>query len=83
MGREYTLSSPHLPMTHSTSPLIADTDALLALVRAQFSVQATAVRHLSGERDLNFVVEVDTGAHAAPARYVPVSYTHLRAHETG
>jgi len=57
-------------MTHSTSPLIADTDALLALVRAQFSAQATAVRHLSGERDMNFVVEVDTGVHAAPARYV-------------
>ena len=70
MGREYTLPFPRLSMTPSTPPLIADIDALLALVRAQFSAQATAVRHLSGERGMNFVVEMDAGVHAAPSRYV-------------
>ena len=56
-----------IPPTHA---LIADTDALLALVRAQFSAQARSVRHLSGERDLNFVVEVDEGLQSTPSRYV-------------
>ena len=46
------------------------TAQLLALVRAQFSPHATSVRHLSGERDLNFLVEVQEHAQAAPARYV-------------
>lgn len=45
-------------------------DALLALVRAQFSARATSVRHLSGERDMNFVVEVDEGLQSTPSRYV-------------
>ena len=46
------------------------TAQLLALVRAQFSPHATSVRHLSGERDLNFLVEVQEQAQAVPARYV-------------
>ena len=35
---------------------------LLALVRAQFLPQASAVQHLSGERDLNFLVTVSDSA---------------------
>lgn len=50
--------------------LFTDPAQLLALVRAQFSPQATTVRHLSGERDLNFLVEVDQGAQNGPVRYV-------------
>ncbi len=57
-------------MTPPTHALISDTDALLALVRAQFSAQARSVRHLSGERDMNFVVEVDEGLQSTPSRYV-------------
>ena len=53
------------PSTPFTEPA-----ELLALVRAQFSPGATSVRHLSGERDLNFLVEMEGGAQAAPARYV-------------
>ena len=50
--------------------LFTDPAQWLALVRAQFSLQATTVRHLSGERDLNFLVEMEAHAQAAPARYV-------------
>ncbi|MDH4478339.1 MAG: phosphotransferase [Rhodoferax sp.] len=50
----------------------SDPANLLALVRAQFSPSAASVRHLSGERDLNFLVdfEVGKGAPSAPARCV-------------
>jgi Ser/Thr protein kinase RdoA (MazF antagonist) len=54
----------------STDPAQIDPVHLLALVRAQFSPHATSVRHLSGERDLNFLVEVQEQTHTAPARYV-------------
>jgi len=57
-------------MTPPRSAPTHDADALLALVRSQFSAQARSVRHLSGERDMNFVVEVDAGDPAAPAHYV-------------
>ena len=61
-----TVSSP----TPSTNPAQIDPAHLLALVRAQFSPHATSVRHLSGERDLNFLVEVQEQAQTVPARYV-------------
>lgn len=56
----------------ATAPSAPSTDPahLLALVRAQFSPHATLVRHLSGERDLNFLVEVQEQAQTVPARYV-------------
>jgi Ser/Thr protein kinase RdoA (MazF antagonist) len=50
----------------STAEPTTETDELLALVRAQFLPQARSVRHLSGERDLNFLVEVA----GATERYV-------------
>ena len=45
---------------------MGDSAQLLALVRAQFLPQASSVRHLSGERDLNFLVDVAD----SPDRYV-------------
>ena len=45
---------------------MGDPAQLLALVRAQFLPQASSVRHLSGERDLNFLVDVAD----SPDRYV-------------
>ncbi len=57
----------------STPSPSTDPAQLLALVRAQFSPHASAVRHLSGERDLNYVVEMGVGQagnQAAPVRYV-------------
>ncbi len=45
---------------------MGDQTQLLALVRAQFLPQASSVRHLSGERDLNFLVDVAD----SPDRYV-------------
>lgn len=60
--------SPPAPL--SADPAQIDPAQLLALVRAQFSPHATSVRHLSGERDLNFLVEMEAPAPAAPARYV-------------
>lgn len=59
---------PVPPSAPSTDPAQTDPTHLLALVRAQFSPHAKSVRHLSGERDLNFLVEVQE--QAAPARYV-------------
>lgn len=53
-------------MTASATPIdgdpAADPAQLLALLRAQCLPQASSVRHLSGERDLNFVVEVTGSA---------------------
>lgn len=45
---------------------MGDPAQLLTLVRAQFLPQASSVRHLSGERDLNFLVDVAD----SPDRYV-------------
>ena len=45
---------------------MGDPAQLLALVRAQFLPQASSVRHLSGERDLNFLFDVAD----SPDRYV-------------
>jgi len=58
------------PAPLSADPAQIDPAHLLALVRAQFSPHAASVRHLSGERDLNFLVEMEAPAQAAPARYV-------------
>jgi Ser/Thr protein kinase RdoA (MazF antagonist) len=41
---------------------MASPEDLLALVRDQFLPQASAVQHLSGERDLNFLVTVADSA---------------------
>lgn len=64
---------PHLP-AHSvpSSAPFADPAPLLEMVRAQFAPHAASVRHLSGERDLNFLVEmaVDAGAPSPSERYV-------------
>jgi Ser/Thr protein kinase RdoA (MazF antagonist) len=60
---------PQPPAVPERSPL-SDPDQLLALVRTQFSLGATSVRHLSGERDLNFLVEIEAGGHEGIARYV-------------
>jgi len=59
----------HRPSVSSPFPF-SDPAALLVLVRAQFSPFATSVRHLSGERDLNFLVEMEAQAQGAPVRYV-------------
>lgn len=63
-----TLSTSARPVPIPTP--FTDPAQLLALVRAQFSSQAATVRHLSGERDLNFLVEMETGAQSAAARYI-------------
>lgn len=55
---------------HPVAAPSTDPVHLLALVRAQFSPHAKSVRHLSGERDLNYLVEIEEGAQAAPVRYV-------------
>ena len=63
----------HLP-AHSVPSYapFADPAPLLEMVRAQFAPHAASVRHLSGERDLNFLVEmaVDAGAPSPSERYV-------------
>ena len=45
-------------MSLQTPKPVMDTADMLALLRTQWDPQACAVRHLSGERDLNFLVEL-------------------------
>jgi len=49
-------------VSHQIAHPPTDPALLLALVREQFSPLARSVRHLSGERDLNYLVELDGSA---------------------